>query len=291
MIDLGTGKAHLGCFTVGVLVVVAAWLVPSSAWAQSDGVQLCDGSGTAVSKPVGNEQWSVQYDPRLNTANGTVFNPATQTVQFVSCIRETASRQDFTFVCTSPAADDPNRWDVFASDVSVAPQFFRLPDFYVEPSLAALAGGRLRAGTDKGGSGVESYFLDLTLDAAPSGEALRGRNLATGKDVAIITTYGADRAGGSPANYLFTEFGDGVCEFVLFNVQLFPPATGDFSTSGLFAGAGQTVPRNEDGTCSTSGATSGYGASGVMNDISARFRRSDGSTAQAFTRTTRSLLE
>ena len=261
------------CRITAVALAVASRAAPARA--QSDGVLLCDGSGTAVSKPVGEQQWSIQYDPRLNAVNGTVFNPSDSSIQFVSCFRTEATPSLFTFDCASPAADDPEVWETFAEGVSLAPDFFRLPSFYIVPDLTSLFGSHLRIATDARADGAASLFFDWQADDALDGDVLRGTNVATGNPFVIQATYSSDRLGSGPANYFATEFADDRCENYLFNVQLLPTPEGAETSDGLITGTGFTTGRDEEGLCLTPGEVpeeDTWGGAGVVGAIRTTFR-------------------
>lgn len=260
------------CRVAAFVSAVAILGIALPAAGQSDGVLLCDGSGTAVSKPVGDQQWSIQYDPRLNTVNGTVFNPVDQSIQFVSCFRTGMTPSLFTFDCTEPSAEDPNEWVTFAEGVSLDPDFFRLPSFYRVPDLTNLTGSRFRIGTDAPTDGGGSLFFDWQADDALDGEVLRGTNEATGNPFVIQATFSTDRVGAGPANYFATEFFDDRCENYLFNIQLLSSAEGEETSSGLVTGSGFTTGRGEDGLCLTTPDGFTWGGAGVVGSLRTTFR-------------------
>lgn len=220
------------------------------AWAQSDGVELCDGAGTVVSKAVGAEQWSIQYDLLSNTANGIAYDPGTGAVTFVSCLRTGASADAYTYACSAPAADDPERWDTFATGVSLDPSFFRL-DGFINADLHALSRSSIRVAYADFSDRVSSFggYSQWDMeDAVDADGVLRGRNPDNGNPVTLQATFTADRPGFGPVNFFAIEYAEDECNNVFFNVREDPAESGRAET-GTVAGFYLSTGRNEDGTC------------------------------------------
>ena len=120
-------------------IALAAALLAIPALANADaGVQRCpDGVRILVSKDVGDERWSMMYDPRDHSVMGNVFFASGGPPAFVFCERTHSDghpdprREMMIFACYGADRCEAEPCDVgewhFLDDVTLPGEFFMAP--------------------------------------------------------------------------------------------------------------------------------------------------------------------